>query len=79
MAKKKQNFEDAMRRLEEIVSALSDGNLPLDDMMKLYEEGRALSRTCLAQLKAAWKPLNRWVAKWTRRKNDKPGTNYICA
>ena len=52
MAKKKQNFEDAMRRLEEIVSALSDGNLPLDDMMKLYEEGRALSRTCLAQLEA---------------------------
>ena len=52
MAKKKQNFEDAMRRLEEIVSALSDGNLPLDDMMKLYEEGRALSRTCLAHLEA---------------------------
>ena len=52
MAKKKQNFEDAMRRLEENVSALSDGNLPLDDMMKLYEEGRALSRTCLAQLEA---------------------------
>ena len=52
MAKKKQNFEDAMRRLEEIVSALSDGNLPLDDMMKLYEEWRALSRTCLAQLEA---------------------------
>ena len=52
MAKKKQNFEDAMRRLEEIVSALSDGNLPLDDMMKLYEEGRALSRTCLEQLEA---------------------------
>lgn len=52
MAKKKQTFEDSMRRLEEIVATLSAGNLPLDDMMKLYEEGRALSADCLAQLEA---------------------------
>lgn len=52
MAKKKQTFEGALRRLEEIADLLSAGNMPLDDMMKLYEEGRALSRDCLAQLEA---------------------------
>ena len=52
MAKKKATFEDAMQRLEEIVSMLSSGNLPLDDMMKLYEEGSALSASCLAILES---------------------------
>ncbi len=52
MAKKKATFEDAMQRLEEIVSMLSSGHLPLDDMMKLYEEGRALSASCLAILES---------------------------
>ncbi len=52
MAKKKQSFEDSMQRLEEIVDMLSAGNLPLDDMMKLYEEGQALSKSCLAHLEA---------------------------
>ena len=52
MAKKKQSFEESMQRLEEIVDALSAGSLPLDDMMKLYEEGKTLSKECLAQLEA---------------------------
>lgn len=52
MAKKKQSFEASMQRLEEIVDALSAGSLPLEDMMRLYEEGQALSRECLAQLEA---------------------------
>jgi len=50
MAKKKLSFEEAMERLQEIADTLSAGKLPLDNMMKLYEEGQVLSKACLAQL-----------------------------
>mgnify|MGYP002732318302 CR=1 FL=1 len=50
MAKKAETYEKAMERLEEIVSQLGEGNLPLDDMMKLYEEGAAIADRCRAML-----------------------------
>ncbi|MEG1547795.1 MAG: exodeoxyribonuclease VII small subunit [Clostridia bacterium] len=46
------NFEQAIKRLEEIVTKLSSGNLPLDEMVKLYEQGDALSKHCLELLDA---------------------------
>lgn len=36
-------FEQAMKRLEEIVSRLEDGDVPLDRSMTLFEEGTKLS------------------------------------
>lgn len=36
-------FEQAMQRLEEIVSLLEDGKAPLDQSMALFEEGTKLS------------------------------------
>ena len=39
MPKKKQTFENAMQRLEEIVSLLEKNEAPLDDSLKLFEEG----------------------------------------
>ncbi len=35
-------FEDAMNRLEEIVSSLERGDVSLDEALKLYEEGQEL-------------------------------------
>jgi exodeoxyribonuclease VII small subunit len=49
----KQTFEDAIKRLEEIVSKLEQGNVPLDESLDLYEEGIQLSRTCSEKLKTA--------------------------
>ncbi len=43
---KKQTYESAVTRLEEIVLKLEDGKLPLDDALKLFEEGTRLSRFC---------------------------------
>ncbi len=43
---KKQTYESAVTRLEEIVLKLEDGKLPLDDALKLFEEGTKLSRFC---------------------------------
>ena len=40
MAEKK--FEDAMRRLEEIVQNLESGDLPLEESLKNFEKGMKL-------------------------------------
>ncbi|MFH0796512.1 MAG: exodeoxyribonuclease VII small subunit [Candidatus Omnitrophota bacterium] len=44
MEKKSLKFEDALKRLEEIVAKLETGNLPLDESLKLFEEGVTLVR-----------------------------------
>ncbi len=43
-------FEEAMARLETIVSELERGDLPLDESLKIFEEGIKLSKTCLKML-----------------------------
>jgi len=43
-------FEDAMARLETIVSELEKGDLPLDESLKIFEEGVRLSKSCLKML-----------------------------
>lgn len=43
-------FENAMARLETIVSDLEKGDLPLDESLKIFEEGIRLSKTCLKML-----------------------------
>ena len=39
-------FEDCLVRLEQIVSALETGNLPLEESLKVFEEGVTLARHC---------------------------------
>ena len=46
-------FEDCLTRLEEIVKALEGGNLPLEDSLKVFEEGIRLARHCAKYLDAA--------------------------
>ncbi len=46
MAAKKLNFEQSLERLEEIVRHLEKGDLPLNDSLKLFEEGTALLSGC---------------------------------
>lgn len=47
------NYEKAVARLEEITDKLENGNLPLEEMIKLYEEGTALAAKCAKVLDAA--------------------------
>ncbi|HXY54646.1 MAG TPA: exodeoxyribonuclease VII small subunit [Nitrospirota bacterium] len=51
MAEKK--FEAALARLEEIVKKLETGDLPLEQSLKLFEEGIKLSRLCNKRLEEA--------------------------
>jgi exodeoxyribonuclease VII small subunit len=39
-------FEDCLTRLEQIVGALEAGNLPLEESLRVFEEGIALARHC---------------------------------
>ena len=50
---KKFVFEDAMKRLEEIVSLLEKGDAPLDQSLELFEEGTALIKKCGSALDKA--------------------------
>ncbi len=43
-------FEDALSRLETIVTELEKGDLPLSDSLRIFEEGIKLSKNCLKML-----------------------------
>ncbi|MGN6820896.1 MAG: exodeoxyribonuclease VII small subunit [Sphingomonas sp.] len=47
------SFEDALKRLEEIVRQLESGEAKLDDAIRLYEEGTHLRQKCTERLDAA--------------------------
>ena len=47
------NFEQAMKRLEEIVEQMESGGLPLEDLIVRYEEGMKLVRICQERLASA--------------------------
>jgi exodeoxyribonuclease VII small subunit len=47
------SFETSLHRLEQIVKKLEAGDLPLDDALKLFEEGINLSQQCQKQLEEA--------------------------
>ena len=47
------DFETALKRLEEIVKKLENGELSLDSALALFEEGIKLSRFCHTKLEQA--------------------------
>lgn len=46
-------FEDCLQQLEKIVEQLERGDLPLEQSLKLFEEGVRLSNSCRQELEAA--------------------------
>ncbi len=51
----KEKFEEALKKLEKIVSKLEEGDIPLEESLKLFEEGIRLSRFCNEKLDEAEK------------------------
>jgi exodeoxyribonuclease VII small subunit len=51
----KEKFEEALNKLEKIVSKLEEGDIPLEESLKLFEEGIRLSRFCNQKLDEAEK------------------------
>lgn len=52
-AEKATDFEKALGELEQLVERLERGDLPLDEALKTFERGVALTRQCQEALKAA--------------------------
>ncbi|HPR17795.1 MAG TPA: exodeoxyribonuclease VII small subunit [Candidatus Cloacimonadota bacterium] len=48
--KEKIKFEDALKRLEEIISQLENGEKEIDEIVKLFEEGSELAASCNLKL-----------------------------
>ena len=46
-------FEENMTRLEEIVTRLEKGDVPLNQSLSLFEEGTRLAAACRAELDQA--------------------------
>lgn len=49
----KMTFEQAIAELEKVVNRLDQGDVPLEDSIKLYERGAALKARCDAKLREA--------------------------
>ena len=46
MSDKNRSFEESMQRLEQIVRAMERGDVPLEESLKLFQEGTALVERC---------------------------------
>ena len=53
MSKQSLTFEQSMDRLEEIVRKIEQGNVPLEESLKLFEEGTKLVDFCSGLLDKA--------------------------
>lgn len=51
MSAKARSFEEAMARLEELVTRLEEGDVGLEDSLKAYKEGMELHRFCQDRLR----------------------------
>lgn len=47
------NFEESLKQLESIIGKLERGDLPLEESVRLFEEGIHLSEACKTDLEAA--------------------------
>ena len=61
--KKENNFEGALKRLEEISDLLENEDTPLEDSIKLFEEGIELKEFCEEKLKSAKLKIDKIVKK----------------
>ena len=72
MAKKNKSFEDALSRLEEIVNIIEEGELSLDDTVKLYKEGVELASLCGGKLTDAKQQVTMLSADLDGQISEKP-------
>ena len=53
MSEEKKSFEERLSRLDQIVAKVEGETLPLDEAMKLFEEGKKLIDSLQSELKEA--------------------------
>ncbi len=74
-------FEDALKKLEDLVEELEKGDLSLDDSLAKYEEGIKLSVICTKKLESAKKKIEILVktgeGKVTLKSFDESGLDGV--
>ncbi len=60
------NFEEKLAALETVVEKLERGDLPLDESVRLFEEGVTLSDACKKELEAAEGKIQMLVERGSR-------------
>ena len=74
MSEKSKSFEQSIVRLDVIVKQMEQGNVPLEEALKLFQEGTELVRSCTAMLDAA----ELEIVKLTKQDDGSPAeTEYI--
>mgnify|MGYP005668233677 FL=1 len=61
--KAEKNFESALKRLEQISDLLENEETPLEESIKLFEEGIELKEYCEEKLKSAKVKIDKIVKK----------------
>lgn len=59
----KRSFEDKMLRLEQIVKAMERGEVPLEESLKLFQEGTTLVQECSKMLDDAQQQVTKIVTQ----------------
>ncbi len=72
MARKGKSFEEAITRLEEIVNIMEEGDLSLDDTVRLYKEGVELAALCGGKLSDAKQEVTLLTAELDGQLTEKP-------
>jgi len=65
-------FEDYLKKLERIVQQLEEGELTLDESVKLYEEGMNISKLCLEKLNKAKQKVEKLIIENEDKYSIKP-------
>ena len=63
MSKSDKKFEDKVSELEEIISVLESGDVPLDESIKKYTEAMKLVKECDEELKNIEEKVNKIVSE----------------
>ena len=63
MPDREDNFEENLKQLEDLVARLEQGDLPLDEAIKLYQEGMRISKLCSERLSTVEKEIKKLVAE----------------
>ena len=67
--KKEKSFEENLQKLEEIVKKLENGDIPLDDAIKEFNEAMKLANICDKKLKNAEEALTKIVKEDNQLEN----------
>ncbi len=79
MARKAKSLEEKLERLEQIQTILDRGSVPIDELLKLYEEGMSLVKSAHEYLQQAEQRIESIQPGSGPATNDKEGLNAAIA